>query len=99
MRKWIAEGRVSGDSLVWREGWVDWRNAAQLFPSLTGGAASVAPPAGPIIAAPQATRTATRYAARKQGGSGVAIAALIGLVLVCVVLVAVLVVVLTQQGS
>ncbi len=99
MRKWIAEGRVSGDSLVWREGWVDWRNAAQLFPSLAGGGAAAVPAAGPVLAAPQTARTASRYAARKKGGSGVAIAALIGLVLVCLVLVGVLVVVLTQQGS
>src|SRR5262249_25988977 len=25
MRRWIAEGRVSSDSLVWREGWTDWQ--------------------------------------------------------------------------
>jgi GYF domain 2 len=35
MRGWIAEGRVSPDSLVWREGWRDWREAAQVFPQLT----------------------------------------------------------------
>ncbi len=101
MRKWISEGRVSGDSLVWREGWIDWRNASQLFPSLAGGAGlgggGVA--AGPAVTTPQTARSTSRYAARKKSGSGMAIAALIGLVLVCVVLVAVLVVVLTQQAS
>ena len=25
MRRWLDEGRVSGDSLVWREGWNDWK--------------------------------------------------------------------------
>ncbi len=34
MRRWIAEGRVSTDSLVWREGWSDWLTAADVFPSL-----------------------------------------------------------------
>src|SRR5262245_39584530 len=34
MRRWIAEGRVSSDSLVWREGWTDWQNAGKLFPVL-----------------------------------------------------------------
>ena len=34
MRKWISEGRVSSDSLVWREGWTDWQNAGKLFPTL-----------------------------------------------------------------
>lgn len=34
MRRWAAEGRVSADSLVWREGWADWKPANQVFPSL-----------------------------------------------------------------
>ena len=35
MRRWIVEGRVSVDTLVWREGWPDWLSAGQLFPSLS----------------------------------------------------------------
>ena len=34
MRGWIDEGRVSADSLVWREGWRDWKEAAEIFPQL-----------------------------------------------------------------
>ncbi len=34
---WIEEGRVSGDSLVWREGWRDWQEAAEVFPQLGAG--------------------------------------------------------------
>ena len=34
MRGWITEGRVSADSLVWREGWRDWQEAAIVFPKL-----------------------------------------------------------------
>lgn len=31
MRTWISEGRVSADSLVWREGWRDWQEAGKVF--------------------------------------------------------------------
>jgi hypothetical protein len=34
MRTWIDEGRVSSDSLVWREGWRDWQVAGDVFPKL-----------------------------------------------------------------
>jgi hypothetical protein len=37
MRKWLEEGRVTVDSLVWREGWSDWRAAAKVFPDLGNG--------------------------------------------------------------
>jgi hypothetical protein len=36
MQRWITEGRVSSDTLVWREGWPEWRSAGPLFPSLAG---------------------------------------------------------------
>jgi hypothetical protein len=96
MRKWVSEGRVSTDSLVWREGWTDWRNAGQLFPNLatTGGGS-----AGPI-AAPITTRTGSatsRRPARQKGGAGMAIAFLAILAVACVALVAVLIYVLTKQ--
>ena len=35
MQRWIAEGRVSEDTLVWREGWPEWRSAGPLFPTLS----------------------------------------------------------------
>jgi hypothetical protein len=34
MRAWLGEGRVSADSLVWREGWRDWQEAGNVFPKL-----------------------------------------------------------------
>jgi hypothetical protein len=37
MRGWLEEGRVSPDSLVWREGWRDWQPGAQVFAQLGGG--------------------------------------------------------------
>ena len=39
MQGWIAEGRVSPDSLVWREGWRDWQQASESFPQLGPGEA------------------------------------------------------------
>jgi len=41
MRSWVDEGRVSSDSMVWREGWPDWVGAVTVFPQL--GPAPVAP--------------------------------------------------------
>jgi len=37
MRSWIDQGRVSPDSLVWREGWRDWQEAGEVFPQLGAG--------------------------------------------------------------
>ena len=37
MRQWMEEGRIGGDCLVWREGWRDWREALDTFPSLRDG--------------------------------------------------------------
>lgn len=36
MQKWLAEGRVPGDGMVWREGWSDWQVASLIFPQLAG---------------------------------------------------------------
>jgi hypothetical protein len=54
MRSWIREGRVSGDSLVWREGWPQWRVAVQAFPELvrlSANSVSPTPRPDPIAAA------------------------------------------------
>jgi len=32
MRTWLAEGRITPDSQVWREGWRDWKDAVAVFP-------------------------------------------------------------------
>ncbi len=34
LRQWLAEGRVTPDTLVWREGWRDWQKASAVFPQL-----------------------------------------------------------------
>jgi GYF domain 2 len=110
MRKWIAEGRVSSDSLVWREGWTDWRDAGQLFPALAtsphSGAAVPAQTGLPPIpnngaAAVRASplRPADRNSPGKRKNNDLAVAALVCLVLVCLILVTVLVVVLSQGSA
>lgn len=53
MQKWLAEGRVPGDGMVWREGWADWLVASMVFPQLAAPPVPVA--RGPVAApfAPQ----------------------------------------------
>jgi hypothetical protein len=34
MRQWLAEGRISPNTLVWREGWRDWQQASDVFHQL-----------------------------------------------------------------
>jgi hypothetical protein len=31
LQSWIEEGRVSSDSMIWREGWPDWRSATTVM--------------------------------------------------------------------
>jgi len=79
MRKWIGEGRVSADSMVWREGWADWRSAVAVFPSLGGGnpapsaAVSPAPPhrenPDPLAGNPMPTPVASPYRTRRKSNT------------------------------
>ncbi len=34
VRSWLDEGRITADSLVWREGWPEWQTADTVFPQL-----------------------------------------------------------------
>jgi len=56
MRKWVSEGRVSADSLVWRDGWPDWRNANEEIPALGG---KPTPPATGMVARPKTSNPTT----------------------------------------
>jgi hypothetical protein len=97
MRRWLSEGRVSSDSLVWREGWTDWQHAGKLFPALENAGELPAPTPEPAVSttiplsARSSTRAATRYDAKKQNTTTLAIAVLVGLGIVCLILAAVLV--------
>jgi hypothetical protein len=102
MRKWISEGRVSSDSLVWREGWTDWQNAGKLFPSLqaasTGSTTTAMPTVSTTVplSARSSSRAASRYESKKRDNSSLAVAVLVGLGVVCLILVAVLAYVLLR---
>jgi len=52
LRRWLAEGRVSDNTLVWQEGWEEWREAREVFGS------TAEPAAVPSQPAPRATVTA-----------------------------------------
>ena len=54
MQKWLAEGRVPGDGMIWREGWADWLVASMVFPQLAAPPVPVArgPVAGPFAPQP-----------------------------------------------
>lgn len=34
LKQWIGEGRIAATSLIWRDGWPQWRQASQAFPEL-----------------------------------------------------------------
>jgi hypothetical protein len=86
MRKWLGEGRVSPDSLVWREGWGDWRTATETFPSL----GMVTPPMpAPVTPASYAASGTPAYSAgpvrpRRRNSTARAITIVTVLGLVCV---------------
>jgi hypothetical protein len=55
-RGWIKEGRVTGDSLVWRQDWPEWKRAGSVFPELDAGGGAA--PHAPAVAAGFAIPTA-----------------------------------------
>ncbi len=96
LRQWIAEHRVTPDTLVWREGWPDWQRAdvvlvefANVQPVLAASAAlplgvPVAAPAAefPFSAEPLRTRTGRPYNRRSNNMRGLVIAVLVLAVLI-----------------
>jgi hypothetical protein len=95
MRKWLGEGRVTTDSLVWREGWPDWRPAAKVFPDL-GAKGTVAADIIPVIA--DAPRRPVRPARKTSTAQGIGIVITLGVV--CVGLfVALLYVLMSNTGT
>jgi hypothetical protein len=96
MRKWLGEGRVTTDSLVWREGWPDWRPAAKVFPDLGSKSPSAGGEITPVVA--DAPRRPVRPARKSSTGQGVAIVITLGVV--CVGLfVALLYVLMSNSGT
>lgn len=109
MRRWIEEGRVSSDSMVWREGWAEWQTAGPMFPVLDGPkqvtksldvgistntAPSFVAPGGIEHNASSVAASSTVGARRKKP-----LALLIVLGLLIIVLLVVTVVVIVQTGA
>ncbi len=36
LREWIGQGRIAASALLWRNGWPQWRDAAETLPELAG---------------------------------------------------------------
>lgn len=99
LRSWIREGRVTADSLVWREGWEDWVAAEARFSSLSTRPHQAANE--PVWEGPQPEsvtqqknggRLATRT--RRQQSRSSASAIFVTLLLITLVLLGILIVVL-----
>ncbi len=94
MRGWLGEGRVSAETLVWREGWADWQEAGSVFPQLQS-AASAAPEAPPV-ATSGADETSSYRPGPRRRKSGPSMGLIAVLVVAVVLLLLVLVYVLTR---
>ncbi len=50
--EWIGQGRVSRSALLWRDGWAQWRSAAEVLPELDAAQDAPSAPASPQQPAP-----------------------------------------------
>ncbi len=93
MRTWLAEGRISADSLVWREGWRDWQAAGSVFPQL------VAAPAFPVLQSTLTPSGLPTYASAKRRSRSTHVIILVLLVVVVLISAAVFLWVLLQSDA
>jgi hypothetical protein len=113
MQRWLEEGRVTSDALVWREGWPDWKAAGPVFPSLTAApiepvatgdflpdsATADKPTAAFPVTADGKLGVSTRLKTRsRHGGHGRNVAIIVVLSVACVALLIALFFVLTSQS-
>ncbi len=89
LRNWMAEGRVTEESYIWREGWPEWRKADQVFGPFVSTSATAAGDSIPeIVTYTATTSTSELYRRKKSTKMTVTIVALLGLA--CAVLFAAL---------
>ncbi len=105
MRKWLGEGRVSADSLVWRDGWVDWKSAATIFPQLAVAAGvmsgSPASASAPLTSSPTNTATISspsRTVRPRRKSNSFAVLMVVSLGVISVILLGLLLVVVLNGG-
>ncbi len=110
MRRWVDEGRVPPDSLVWREGWLAWQPAdsvAEFAPqanddSESDRGESTLLDSGarlPALSDGDDPLAATHSRRRRRRAKNVRAIAVILLVLTCVLLLGVLLVIVSRSGS
>ena len=94
MRQWISEGRVSNDSLVWREAWSEWQAAGDVFSELRPSKAASTSDVGSAVVLPngwtaskssRSTAVATQRSRRTHSAASIAVVALGGLSLLLLV--------------
>jgi Tfp pilus assembly major pilin PilA len=74
VRQWLREGKLTPDTLAWRDGMSDWAPLASLFPAEATDAstpppfATTVPP--PPLAGTEATATPTSFSAHHPGAPG-----------------------------
>lgn len=71
IQSWIAEYRITPSTLVWRDGWAQWKNASEVFPQLADAAARNRPLAA--NAAPDPAASADLVVAPAAEGAAVLI--------------------------
>ena len=67
MRLWISENRITPSTLVWRDGWPQWRSAREVLPELGNGPASPVASVSPYLS--QSPETHAGVSADLRGGA------------------------------
>jgi hypothetical protein len=67
MRLWIVENRITPSTLVWRDGWPQWRSAREVLPELGNGPASSVASGSPFLG--QSAETHVGVSAESRGGA------------------------------
>ena len=94
MRTWLSEGRVSADSLVWREGWRDWQEAGSVFPKLRSNQIVDFLETTPVVTVAAAPPAHVHRPKPRRSSDRNQIALLVGLSLLVMILIVVFLVVL-----
>ncbi|QGJ69401.1 Hypothetical protein PBC10988_10830 [Planctomycetales bacterium 10988] len=53
VRQWVRERRVTPDSMIWNQGWPNWKKASEVFPELAGGSTPSSAPGPPQVNLPR----------------------------------------------
>ncbi len=64
-QQWVSEGRVAGDSWVWRTGWSDWKSGGEALRLFAAETTRLAPP----LPSQRGATPAPRSASRASGGA------------------------------